>query len=260
MYKFTNSGDKCEILIYDLIDEFGSTNARAVIENIKQAGDGLKAIDIRINSAGGDVFEALSIYNFLKSHKARINIYIDGLAASAASVIACAGKIYMPSNALMMLHNPQGYAQGESEDMRAIADVLDKIRDNIAGIYAAKTGKTLEECAALMSSETWMTAEEAANFGFADKIIEARAQITNSITAERERMKELDDLNAPGCEREIYAAKYETFKTARDVAFELLKAGKFSGNVNNITADAPKHEDAQISRIAAAMNARRKVK
>lgn len=248
MYGFKNTNEKCEILLYSLIDNSGwdGISAQNVINQIKQAGENISVIDVRINSDGGDVFEAIAMYNFLKAQKARVNVYIDGIAASAASIVACAGKIFMPSNSMMMIHNPIGSVYGEAEDMRETADVLDKIRDSIAGIYAAKTGKNLDEITLLMKAETWLTADEAYNFGLADKIIEAKNQakalnendIVLAVKNERERIRELDALKAPGFETRITAAKYETFENAKDLAFEILSSGKLLAQSRNRELDA----------------------
>lgn len=242
MYKFENINGKCEILLYSLIDGegFAGMTARDVITQIKNAGENVSVIDLHINSDGGDVFEAQAMYNYLKNHKAKVNVYIDGIAASAASIVACAGKVYMPSNAMIMIHNPVGNVYGESEDMREMAAVLDKIRDNIAGVYASKTGMSLEECIKLMDAETWLNADEALTFGFADKIIEARnekkkepprdfdEELKQAAEQERKRIQDIDALKISGCEREIYAAKYERFIDAKELAYEILTTGKIS--------------------------------
>lgn len=261
MYKFQNINGKCEILLYSLIDsmDLQGVSAQYIIEQIRNAGDNISVIDVRINSDGGDVFEAMAIYNFLKSQKARVNVYIDGIAASAASIVACAGKIFMPSNSMLMIHNPVGSVFGESEDMREMADILDKIRDNIAGIYAAKTGKTIDQISLLMKAETWLSADEALSYGFADKIIEARnkANISNKLDAdqavknERARIKALDALNAPGFEARIEKAKYETFENAKDLAFEILSSKNFANQSNNRMLDAADTQDISSSGIPA---------
>lgn len=244
MYKFQNINGKVEIMLYSMIDADGifGMSARDVIDQIKAAGDNVSIIELRINSDGGDVFEAQAMYNFLKQHKAKVKVYIDGLAASAASIVAMAGEVFMPKNAMIMIHNPIGAVYGEAEEMRDVAAVLDKIRDNIIGIYASKTGMLNEDVKLLMDNETWLTADEAYSLKFADKIIEARNEvkdkpapekvidedaIKNAVEAERARIKALDELNAPGCESEIRAAKYDTLKDARDVAFELMSTKRF---------------------------------
>lgn len=100
-------------------------------------------------------------------------MHIDGLAASAASVVAMAGDtIKMPENATLMIHNAWTYTGGGAEDLRRTADELDRINDQIAGIYAARTGKEKDEISALMTAETWMSGTEALNMGFVNELIE----------------------------------------------------------------------------------------
>jgi len=136
-------------------------------------------LELRINSGGGDVFEGNSIYALLSSWKNkegnRLTIYVDGLAASIASVIAMAGtEIVMSTNSLMMIHNPwTPAAAGDASDLRETAAVLDKVRETILAVYADRTGLDRETIGNLMDEETWLSAEEAINFGFADRLVAA---------------------------------------------------------------------------------------
>jgi HK97 family phage major capsid protein/ATP-dependent Clp endopeptidase proteolytic subunit ClpP len=175
---------EAEILIYEEIgrdfwDE--GIGAKQFVEDLKALGD-LNKITLRINSPGGSVFEGNAIYNALVMHKATIEVYIDGLAASIASVIAMAGvksdtkpnnKIIMPANSMLMIHDPWMMAQGSAEDMRKAAEALDKIKLSIIASYRAKTGLSDEEIADIMSAETWLTAYEALEKGFCDEVTEA---------------------------------------------------------------------------------------
>lgn len=183
-YQFRNEGDATpELLIYDDIgDGFFSegVTAKGFAADLKALGD-VPAIDVRINSVGGSVQDAHGIYSQLAKHKADIRVHIDGFALSAASYIAMAGDtISIAENGLMMIHNPAGLAFGEAKDMRKTADVLDKMRDSIVAIYAKRTGKETEELNKLMDDETWMTADEAVDMGFADQVADA-ATITNAV-------------------------------------------------------------------------------
>lgn len=164
---------KAEILIYEQIGagfwEEG-IGAKQFAKDLKELGD-IDDLDVRINSPGGSVFEGLTIYNLLKQHSAEKTVYIDGLAASIASVIAMSGDIIvMPENATMMIHNPWSLAIGDADAMRKEADVLDKIKVGIVSAYRDKTGKTDEDLSSLMDAETWMTAAEAVEMGFADEM------------------------------------------------------------------------------------------
>ena len=181
MWKVTaKSANEAEILLYDLIADFddsewGFISAKGLINQIKALGN-IENITLRINSVGGDVWQAQSMYSYLKSHAAKITVRIDGIAASAASVVAMAGdKIIMPSNSLMMIHNPAGGVYGEAEDMRDTAEILDKIRDTIANVYIARTGLDREKIISMMNAETWMTANEAHDLKFCDEVIESVA-------------------------------------------------------------------------------------
>jgi ATP-dependent Clp protease protease subunit len=156
-------------LKYDEIGAFG-IGADEFSAALKALGT-VSRITVSINSPGGEVFAGLSIYNMLKRHPAHITTRIDGVAASIASVIAMAGdEIIMPENAMMMIHNPAGAALGTSSDIREMADALDKISGSLVSSYASKTGLAREKIEAIMAAETWLTASEAVELGFADKI------------------------------------------------------------------------------------------
>ena len=169
------SDKTAEILIYDVIGEdwFGGVTSQDFIKALAGLGD-VDSITVRINSPGGDVFEGVAIYNALKTHPATINVQIDSLAASIATVIAMAGDtITISDSAMMMVHNASGVCFGEAADMRKMADLLDKIRSGMMlGAYA-RTGKTVDQLTAIMDAETWYTAQEAVDAGWADSITSA---------------------------------------------------------------------------------------
>lgn len=129
-------------------------------------------IEVEINSGGGSIFAGSEIYTALKSYKGNVTVKIVGLAASAASVIAMAGKkVMMSPTAQIMIHNVRSTASGDYRDMEHTAEVLKNANDTIANAYRLKTGKTQEELLALMDKETWMTAERAKELGFIDEIM-----------------------------------------------------------------------------------------
>lgn len=138
-------------------------------------------IDLHISSPGGDVFEALAIMNALKEHPATKTVYIDGLAASAASFIAVGigGEVIMRPGAEMMIHNAQGGAWGDMNDMHAIIERLESASATIADIYAAKTGTDAETWRAAMDAETWFSADEALVAGLVDKVEAAGEGVDN---------------------------------------------------------------------------------
>lgn len=179
-----------EILLYDKIGGWGIT-AKQFAQDLAACGD-VSQINLRIHSPGGDVFAGMAIYNTLKAHPARLDVYIDGLAASMASVIAMAGdKVYMPVNAMMMIHKPWGAQGGDADEMRRYADLLDKVEATLVQAYASKTGKSPEDIHALLKAETWMDGSEAVAAGFADQLIDplvAAAQLNSKRMQEFEHM------------------------------------------------------------------------
>lgn len=179
-YTITAKGaSEAEILIYDIIvDPVTSElwglgiSAKSFAAELKALGE-LTALTIRLNSPGGDVFEGQAIYSILSAHKARKTVYVDGIAASIVSIIAMVGdEVIMPENAMMMIHDPSGGVWGTGDDMRRMADAMDKIKTSLLNVYARKTGKSHDELAKLMSEETWMTAADALALGFADRLAE----------------------------------------------------------------------------------------
>jgi len=174
-YTITAKADKAEIWIYEMIGEDFWTGGGVTANSFRKELADIKAsqIDLHINSPGGVVFDGVTIYNLIKQHPANVTTYIDGLAASIASVIALAGdKVIMAANALYMVHNPTGLAMGTASDMRSLADVLDKIAGTMVGTYVSKTGKPEADIKAMLDAETWMTADEALEHGFIDEISE----------------------------------------------------------------------------------------
>lgn len=164
-----SADSEAEIYIYDEIGYWGVT-AKQFVANLKALGD-ITHIKLHINSPGGDVFDGIAIFNALKFHGAAITVYIDGLAASMASVIAMVGNpVIMPENTMLMIHKPWGFAGGDADDMRDYADLLDKVESVLIPAYAAKTGKSHDEIAAMLEDETWLTGEECLAQGFADQV------------------------------------------------------------------------------------------
>ncbi|HHT7647220.1 TPA: head maturation protease, ClpP-related, partial [Streptococcus suis] len=141
-----------------------------VFKNDLHAGNG--DITLWINSPGGDVFAAAQIYNMLMDYKGDVHVVIDGLAASAASVIAMAGTtVSMSPVAMMMIHNPWTVAQGEAKDMQKVIEMLGEIKESIINAYELRTGLSRTKLSHLMDSESWFNAKKAVELGFADKIL-----------------------------------------------------------------------------------------
>lgn len=192
------AADTTDILLYDEIgpwgieaDDFITTLATITTPNIC----------VRINSPGGDVFDGLAIYNALANHKAAISCVVDGLAASAASFIAMAGStVSIHESAMMMIHRGWGFAIGNRAAMQEMADILAKIDNQLADIYAKQTGKTSAAMLALMEGNvdgTWFTAQEAADQGLVDEIIQPGAGGDNNPVADPPDSEEGDDPEDP---------------------------------------------------------------
>lgn len=167
--------DAAEVLIYDRIGKGWDGNgigAKDFNESLKALGD-VNNITLRINSPGGNVFDGVAVHNMLVNHKASITVHVDGIAASIASVIAMAGdKIIMPSNAMMMIHNPSGGVLGTAGDMRKMANTLDRVGESLVTSYTDRTRLSRDKIKAMMEAETWMSAQEARDLGFADEVAE----------------------------------------------------------------------------------------
>lgn len=165
------AGDRGEVTIYDVIgDPWDGTTAKGFAADLKGLG-AVRDLDVYVNSPGGYVFDAVAIYNQLVRHRARVTMNIDGLAASAASVIAMAGnQINIALNGMMMIHDPWVFAMGSAPDLRRQADMLDNVRGTILDTYVARTGGDEGEISEMMAEETWFGAEDAVRLGFADEI------------------------------------------------------------------------------------------
>lgn len=171
-YRISAKAKSAEILIYDDIGEgwFGGISAKQFAEDIKKLPK-VDEINVRINSAGGSVFEGEAMFNTLKRQEARIVVDIDGLAASIASIVAMAGdEINMAENAFFMIHDPWVMAMGNAEELRAQADLMDKVQNKLRDTYIGRTGIENSVIEEMMANETWMTAEEALEFGFIDNV------------------------------------------------------------------------------------------
>ncbi|MBO9598640.1 MAG: Clp protease ClpP [Cohnella sp.] len=169
------SEKKAELLIYGEISSFafwGDEVTPKEVNDILNAIGNVDELSVRINSPGGEVFAGMAIYSMLKRHPANVTAYIDGLAASIASVIPlAANKIVMMRGGMYMIHRPWGgVRQATSDKLRAQADLLDKIEGEMTALYSGKSGMTAEQIGPLLAAETWYTADEAKTAGFIDEI------------------------------------------------------------------------------------------
>jgi ATP-dependent Clp protease protease subunit len=168
---------KGEIVLYGVISEelwWGDeVTPKQFLSDVYAMG-AVNEIDVRINSGGGDVFAAHTIANYLKAHAAKINVYIDGLCASAATIIAMAGDVIkIPTTAMMMIHDPMAGLMGyyNKAELEKVINVMEQIKVSIMESYKAKTSLSDEELYTLMENETWLTGKEAVEKGFADELL-----------------------------------------------------------------------------------------
>nr|DAQ44937.1 MAG TPA: Putative ATP dependent Clp protease [Caudoviricetes sp.] len=164
-----------ELILYGSIghdEDWDDISDKAFKQDIENLGD-VENITLHINSPGGSVFSAVAIANTLKNHKAKVVANIDGLAASAATIITSACDVVrMPKNALFMIHNPITFAYGNNQDMEKTLDMLNKVKNSIIETYLYKANTDKETLSKLMNDETWMDAETAKEYGFIDEILD----------------------------------------------------------------------------------------
>lgn len=164
-----SANNAIDLSIHDEIGLWG-VSAKDFIEVLDR---GLTAVNVSIHSPGGSVLDGIAMYNALKNHPAKVSIHVEGIAASAASIVAMAGdEITMPEDAFLMIHNPWTMAMGESEDLRSVADTLDKMRDSLVNIYQKKTGLSGADIEDMLNKETWMNGTEALEKGFITSVKE----------------------------------------------------------------------------------------
>lgn len=160
----TKSGTKCTILLYGYIGHWDDVKAQDVTQAIIEASTQYQDIEVRINSMGGEVFEAIAIFNTLRLSTSNVTIFIDGIAASAASIIASCGKpVYMGKYAQIMIHEASGGCYGNKHEMQKCVNELTNLDDQICQIYADKCGKTKDEIQKMYfdGEDHWLTAQQA---------------------------------------------------------------------------------------------------
>ncbi len=164
------SNEEVDLLIYDAIGEGNNPKELALaINNIKAP-----VLNIRINSGGGDLFAGQAIYNIIKGFNGLKRVYIDGIAASAASIIAMAGgEIIIPSNTLLMIHNAQALSYGDSQHFNKLANDLNKMNSTLVAVYQQKTGLEANKIQEMLDNETWLSANEALELGFVTQVVDA---------------------------------------------------------------------------------------
>lgn len=168
-FKASAEGDESTVYLYDAIGGWYGVEAKSFVKDL--AGVEAETVHLRINSPGGDVFEARAIATALKQMKCKTVAHIDGVCASAATYIALAcDEVEMAEGAFFMIHKAWCLAMGNADELLATADLLVKVDDSIVTDYAKKTGLESEEIQQLMADETWFNAEEALDKGFVDNV------------------------------------------------------------------------------------------
>lgn len=199
-YRFSNEtgadGEPTTVIyVYDAIDSWGGywgVSAQDFIQELMAVTTA--TIELRVNSPGGEVFEAVAMFAVLEAHPASVTAYVDGLVASAASfLIMAADKVVMHRNSELMIHDAHGIAFGNAAVMLEMKEILDRISDNIASIYAEKAGGTPEEWRATMIGEDgrdgkWYSAEEALAAGLVDEVTEKAGSGESNTAATRARV------------------------------------------------------------------------
>ncbi|WDW19909.1 capsid maturation protease [Mycobacterium phage LOCV5] len=177
-YRIQNKADDdtvAQVDIYDEIDWYWGVTAKNFRNELKALPDSVDTIELHINSPGGDVYEAIAIMNSLRQHKARVVTTVDGYAASSAGFIAvgASDELIIAENSELMAHLPWAFMVGDAHDMRKMADDLERIGRNIASIFAARAGGSVDEWIDVLTAETWWSAQEAVDAGIADKVLAA---------------------------------------------------------------------------------------
>ena len=212
-----------ELWIYDIIGEgvfFDGVTAKGIRDQLADV-DAEEEVIVRINSPGGDVFEAQAIRTMLSQRKAPVNVQVDGVAASAASWIATVGdRVSMAEGSMLMIHSPWTVAVGNRAELLAAADLLDKVGGQIANSYAGKSGKEMKDVMAAMDAETWYTADEAKAFGLVDEVLDVKAKAF-AIPSE------LGYKNVPGQTKRPAASTQKLSTIARQRRVDLMKTPQY---------------------------------
>ena len=279
MWKIVDKADSTpEILVYGEISDSGSLLSETVgSSDFARALSDLNGSDVtvRVNSCGGDVFAATAMYNSLKSHNGKVTVIVDGLAASAASIVVMAGtEVIMPANSLMMIHNPMAGLNDyyTADDLSKQAETLEKVKESIITAYLSRAHVSKETLARMMDNETWLDAQECVDFGFADRVegeveavLDKKALIINSVSydtahfknlkALKKRVKEVEQmtkfellLNTLGLLNEVEAPapvtdKVETLASVAEITPSV--------DVDALKAEAVKDERARVAALDA---------
>ena len=220
----SDTGERTLVLNGQIAEDswFGDEVTPAIFRDELMKGEG--NITVWINSPGGDVFAAAQIYNMLMDYKGSVTVRIDGLAASAASVIAMAGTtVEMSPVGMLMIHNPSTAVIGNTKEMQAAIQMLDEVKESILNAYELKTGQPRQQLSDLMNAESWMNAKKAVELGFADKILFAN---------------EDEEKQSEGVEAMLFSQRAVTNSLIDKIKAQSLKFVKAAVPDNRVSADA----------------------
>ena len=219
-----DTGERTLVLNGQIAEDswFGDEVTPAIFRDELMKGEG--NITVWINSPGGDVFAAAQIYNMLMDYKGNVTVRIDGLAASAASMIAMAGTtVEMSPVGMLMIHNPSTAVIGNTKEMQAAIQMLDEVKESILNAYELKTGQPRQQLSDLMDAESWMNAKKAVEMGFADKILFAN---------------ENEEKQSEGVEAMLFSQRAVTNSLIDKIKAQSLKFVKAAVPDNRVSADA----------------------
>lgn len=233
--------DEVELLIYDYVG-WPFNDAGEMVRAIADLKG--KPITARINSPGGDVLDAIAIYNALTAHNAKVTTRIDAMAASAASIILLAGKeVQAYKNAMMMIHDPMMFVAGNRFDLREAADILDKISGNMVDIYAEQSNAGKKEIRDMLKNDTWFTAKEAKEKGFISTILDrkGKAKAAFDLSMFANVPESLRPVNDKGL------TKRDAEKALRDAGFSVSRA-------KSLLAGGWQDQDTECAEVAQLLN------
>lgn len=219
-----NNTGAIDVSIHDEIGLWG-VSAKEFIAQIS-AGGNVSEINLSINSPGGSFFDGLAMYHALKNHSAKVNATVLAMAGSAASIVLMAADyIEMPEDTYVFIHDPSSGVFGNAGDFREAADLLDRFRDNIINVYERRTGMDRDTLQAMMAREEFISASDAVEMGFADKVINGMAVAANASSFQRHFKSMPQSLLG---KRDIKNNGPDDVQTIQDLENFLREAGNFS--------------------------------
>ena len=244
-FNIVTSDGIAAIFLYGDIGEWGNVSSGQIVREVKEAEAAYERIEVRINSNGGDIYAGIAIFNAFRDSKADLRIFVDGIAASMASVIALCGRnVQMSKYARLMLHSASGGCYGTKDDLKDVIEQINVLEGTLADMYAKKTGKTAEEIKAAYfdGKDHWLSAGEALSLGFIDGIYDAEP-VPENYTTEQIYQFFNNRLDKPQKENQMNIEdlrKRPLFKDAATDADVLRIIGNLeteAGKVTGLTAD-----------------------